>query len=263
MSTNTGPKIQAVYGQPEFVARTPCDEYCDPDCVHHVPSTGWDLSFGSRLNFHPAAVDDDRLVMDLNLSDDAITNRGVYRQVTPGQLADHAHGILALIGAEPASTAGLYPMRVDLAEVRARGQEAARHLQTVDGVLPAVFGAHLSGDVGAMMQEIEYLRARLGEVRDERIDPRLLRWCDWPGCWRSYDATTGPVGEPGWIAHRRPATLLCPTHDLAGHRPGYDKWEMTDYLVARCECGRSAEVRPANHEAVAEWWTTHVQEATR
>ncbi len=101
MSTNTSPEIRPVHGQPEFVARTPCDEYCDPDCVHHVPSTGWDLSFGSRLNFHPAAVDDGRLVVDLNLSDDATTTGSVYRLVTRQQVLAHAHGLLALVDAEP------------------------------------------------------------------------------------------------------------------------------------------------------------------
>ena len=98
-------------------------------------------------------------------------------------------------------------------------------------------------------------------VRAARIDPALLRWCDWPGCWRSYDATTGPVGEPGWMMHRRPMVLLCPDHDPAGHRPSFDTWTRGDkHLTARCECGASAEVRPANHQAVIDWWTGHIQQ---
>lgn len=96
-----------------------------------------------------------------------------------------------------------------------------------------------------------------------RIDPALLRWCDWPGCWRSYDATTGPVGEPGWMAHRRPMVLLCPTHDQAGHRPGFDHWTKGDpHLIARCECGAFGEVYPANHFAVIDWWTAHIREVS-
>ncbi len=159
----------------------------------------------------------------------------------------------------------LYPMHVDLDAVRGRGRQIAQTLQMVvwPGGLPAVFGLHLSGDVGAMMQEIEYLRARLGEVRDERVDPALLRWCDWPGCWRSFDATTGPVDEPGWMHHHHPTTLLCPTHDPAGHRPNFTWTNGDDYITAMCECGESEQVRPTNQLAVAEWWTAHVQEATR
>ncbi len=101
MSTNTEPEIRPVHSDPEYVGRTPCDEYCDPECGHHAPSAGWDLSFGSRINFHPVAANDDRLVVNLNLSDDAIANRSVYRQVTREQVLDHAHGLLALVDAEP------------------------------------------------------------------------------------------------------------------------------------------------------------------
>ncbi len=52
-------------------------------------------------------------------------------------------------------------VRVDLDEVRLRGRQVAQILQMVvwPGGLPAVFGLHLSGDVGQMLQEIEELRA--------------------------------------------------------------------------------------------------------
>jgi hypothetical protein len=101
--------------------------------------------------------------------------------------------------------------------------------------------------------------AAMQAVRDLRVVPALLRWCDWPGCWRSYDATIGPVGEPGWRMLRRPHVLLCPTHDQAGHRPSFDPWTQGDqYLTGRCECNAFAEVRPANHQAVIGWWTGHV-----
>ncbi len=199
---------------------------------------------------------------------DGVAERGELFITGPGgalvQVDPNGPNIAVRCGDDDVMTANaLYPMRVDLAEVRARGREAARHLQAVDGVLPAVFGAHLSGDVGQMMQEIEYLRARLGEVRDERVDPALLRWCDWPGCWRSFDATTGPVGEPGWMHHHHPTTLLCPTHDPAGHRPDFTWTNGDNCITALCECGASEQVRPTNQRAVAEWWTSHVQEATR
>ncbi len=163
------------------------------------------------------------------------------------------------------TAADLYPMHVDLDAVRDHGRQIARILQAADwvGGLPIIFGKHLSTDVGAMMQEIEYLRAMLAKVRERRVDPDLLRWCDWPGCWRSFDATKGPVGEPGWMAHRHPSTLPCPDHDPAGHRPNFTWTNGDTYITALCECGESAQVRPTNQLAVTEWWTAHVQEATR
>jgi hypothetical protein len=103
------------------------------------------------------------------------------------------------------------------------------------------------------------LTAELAAVRAAGVDPRMLRWCDWAGCWRSYEALRGPVGDPGWMRHRHPDVLLCPTHDQAGHRPSFDDWTRgDDSLTARCECGESAVVRPPNHFAVIEWWTTHI-----
>lgn len=93
----TDQTIRAVHGDPAFTSPLPCDEYCDPDCGHHVPGVGWDLSFGSRINFHPADAGDDRLVVLLNLSDDAIAKGMVYRQVTPEQVRAFAHGLLALV----------------------------------------------------------------------------------------------------------------------------------------------------------------------
>ncbi len=98
MSMSTDP-IRPVHSDPEFTGATPCDEYCDPDCGHHAPSAGWDLSFGSRINVHPVSVADDRLVVSLHLSDDAIRNGMVYRQVTPDQVAEFAKALLALAGA--------------------------------------------------------------------------------------------------------------------------------------------------------------------
>lgn len=183
-------------------------------------------------------------------------------------------------------TANPHPIHVDLDAVRERGRQVARTLQMVvwPGGLPAVFGLHLSGDVGQMAQEIEYLRGQvaiagrrtvvaqweqmaaateLAEIREQRVDPALLRWCEWPGCWRSFDATTGPRGEPGWVNHRHPSTLLCPDHDPGGHRPDFTWTPGDSHVVALCECGASAEVRPTNQLAVAAWWSAHVLEATR
>ncbi len=70
------------------------------------------------------------------------------------------------------------PEPVDLAEVRERGVQVARILANVwPGHPPAVFGLHMSGDVGRMLQELEYLRLKLAagillpmptETREER-----------------------------------------------------------------------------------------------
>lgn len=99
MSTNTT-DIKPVYGHPEFTPPTSCDEHCDPGCVHHVASAGWDLSFGSRLNVGRVDTSDGRLVVSLHLSDDALANGMVYREVTPQQIADFARHLLAVVGAE-------------------------------------------------------------------------------------------------------------------------------------------------------------------
>jgi hypothetical protein len=88
--------LRAVIGQPEADTAEPCDEHCDPDCVNHVASVGWDLSFGSRINFHQRYTRDRRLVVSLQLSDDAIAKGQVYRQVKEQQVAKFAQHLLEL-----------------------------------------------------------------------------------------------------------------------------------------------------------------------
>jgi hypothetical protein len=87
-----------VRGQPESEQAEPCDEYCEPQCVHHVPSVGWDFSFGSRINFHPRDTTDSSLVMMLSLSDDAVASGMVYRKVEPEQVRTFARALLVLTG---------------------------------------------------------------------------------------------------------------------------------------------------------------------
>lgn len=94
----TDHQLRPVSASPEYTAPEPCDEHCEPDCVHHVPSAGWDLSFGSRINFHPVHTGDGRLVVSLHLSDDAIANGMVYREVRPEQLVAFAQQLLAVAG---------------------------------------------------------------------------------------------------------------------------------------------------------------------
>lgn len=93
-------EIKPVHGEPVAMAAEPCDEYCDIDCVSHTASAGWDLSFGSRINFHPASTADPRLVVSLHLSDDAIANGMVYRGVQQEQVMAFAQQLLDLVGAQ-------------------------------------------------------------------------------------------------------------------------------------------------------------------
>jgi NTP pyrophosphatase (non-canonical NTP hydrolase) len=92
-------ELRPVSGQPEANTAEPCDEHCDPDCVHHTPSVGWDLSFGSRINFHPRDTADPRMVVSLHLSDDAVATGMVYREVQPQQVATFGQQLLGLAGA--------------------------------------------------------------------------------------------------------------------------------------------------------------------
>lgn len=94
--TTTRHDIKPVSGNPESSPPEPCDEYCDTECVHHAPTVGWDLSFGSRINFHPVDTTDGRLVVSLHLSDDAIASRMVYRQVTARQVAEFGRYLINL-----------------------------------------------------------------------------------------------------------------------------------------------------------------------
>lgn len=96
--------LRPTLGQPETSVAEPCDKDCDSACVHHVPSVGWDLSFGSRINFHPVDTGDGRLVVHLSLSDDAIANGTVWRQVSPEQVTAFARSLLRLVGAETGSS---------------------------------------------------------------------------------------------------------------------------------------------------------------
>lgn len=112
-------------------------------------------------------------------------------------------------------------------------------------------GGPIGADDGA-------IRAGLSAIRAAGVDPRLLRWCSWPGCLASFDASTGPEGG-GWMQYRHMAVLLCPDHKDTGHWPRYDM-DRDDLarLLARCACGETAEVRPSNWEAVFAWWETHL-----
>ncbi len=86
--------LRPVYGSPG----QPCDDYCEPACVHHAPSVGWDLSVGSRIDVGPVDTADNRLVMSLHLGPDYDGSGVVRREVTPEQVAAYARQLLALVG---------------------------------------------------------------------------------------------------------------------------------------------------------------------
>jgi len=112
-----------------------------------------------------------------------------------------------------------------------------------------------------LTDEAAGVHAELERIRSAGVDPRLLRWCSWPGCVASFDASTGPECD-GWIRYRHMAVLLCPNHKSTGHWPSYDmdRDDMSK-LLARCGCGETAEVCPSNWEAVFAWWERHLAES--
>jgi hypothetical protein len=96
----------------------------------------------------------------------------------------------------------------------------------------------------------------------ERVDPNLLRWCEWPDCLRSFHAVHGPIAALGWVYVRGTGTpvLLCPSHSNVGHRPGHRDWKPGDTtLTATCECGAEQQVQPTNQAAVMRWWREHIE----
>jgi hypothetical protein len=100
--------------------------------------------------------------------------------------------------------------------------------------------------------------AQLAAVRAAGVDPSLLRWCGWPGCWRSYNAVTGPV-ERGWQRTNLAMVTLCPFHDQLGHRPAFDWDRDNSTLHGLCDCGERVKMDRTNQDAVMGWWTHHVQ----
>lgn len=100
-------------------------------------------------------------------------------------------------------------------------------------------------------------------------DARMLRWCEWPGCLRSFHAATGPdpaIDGKGWIRVRNgDSILLCPDHADAGHRPQRVEWEPGwGYVNTSCECGaRGERVTPASLDGNNRWWREHVEATTR
>lgn len=99
-----------------------------------------------------------------------------------------------------------------------------------------------------------------------KIHASYLRWCDWPGCLRSFNVLNGPRKEvegEGWINGRFGLrALLCPDHSQQGHFPGPVEWEPGwKHVNVSCECGERGEALfPSNHDAARKWWHAHVKE---
>lgn len=141
--------VRPVYGRPEASPAEPCDEHCDPDCIHHVHAVGWDLSFGSRINFHPRDTSDPRMVVSLQLSDDAVANRMVYREVTDEQVAAFAWHLLDMLAAktgQPASGEVLHAWRVlcDAGLIRVEWKGLMPTMAASADLIPVHVAAHSS-----------------------------------------------------------------------------------------------------------------------
>lgn len=96
-------------------------------------------------------------------------------------------------------------------------------------------------------------------ARGNAIDPGLIRWCGWPGCFSSYNAVTGPT-TPGWKRANSPDLVLCGPHANLGHFPhlvlGGDQFTIRP----TCICGVQDESRRATLGDLTRWWQKHVED---
>lgn len=109
--------------------------------------------------------------------------------------------------------------------------------------------------------DVPRLLAVLDEIRAAAVNPGMLRWCRWPGCWQHFNAATGPDPAAGaWqqVAHKQ--ALLCPTHTGAGHTPGFDYDSTLRTTIAHCECGDGEVISPGSIQDVLTWWEQHIRE---
>ena len=109
-------------------------------------------------------------------------------------------------------------------------------------------------EMGGVQRE-ERIAAFAAALKAAALDPRLLRWCDWPGCPQSLQAINGPVAA-GW--HRHGGLLLCAVHHDSGHLVSHRPHPQQPYeLLVDCACGTSGSVA-ATADDVAHWWREHV-----
>lgn len=106
--------------------------------------------------------------------------------------------------------------------------------------------------------EVAGLREQLAAIREQGVNPGLLRWCGWLDCMRSFRADTG---GRGWWRGMSNMMLLCPPHAAAGHCPstGYDREQ--EIFAGSCQCGAaSGPLTPQNFESATAWWHQHLAE---
>jgi hypothetical protein len=129
-----------------------------------------------------------------------------------------------------------------------------------EGISPENLDAALAhnAELSRLRGERDALAASLAKVRELAADPRMIRWCRWPGCWHSFEAMAGPE-ERGWRYHSHGLLLLCPEHSEAGHLPRMD-WDPArpDEAPAECSCGVRELIDRSNFDALYVWWTKHV-----
>jgi len=98
--------LRPTNGHPEFIPREDydIDDFDGKPIPPTLESVGWDLSFGSRINFGVIEDGTGDLYVDLQLSDDAVANGMVIRSVTREQVLAFAQHLLDLVGARPVLT---------------------------------------------------------------------------------------------------------------------------------------------------------------
>jgi hypothetical protein len=115
-----------------------------------------------------------------------------------------------------------------------------------------------SAPVAAHIAEAHNL---IRELRGQRVDPEMLRWCAWPGCFCAYHAATGPTLN-GWTRSSSPDVVLCPPHSEAGHRPQLvpaERGNPVAGIIPTCSCGTTDEPASLNLGELRAWWERHVE----
>ncbi len=95
-------------------------------------------------------------------------------------------------------------------------------------------------------------------AKDKQVDPGLLRWCGWPGCFSSYNAATGPT-SPGWVRVMSPSMVICPPHAERGHRPQLVLGSDQFCIRPTCTCGSWVPERKATLGDLERWWWHHIE----
>jgi len=98
-------------------------------------------------------------------------------------------------------------------------------------------------------------------ARERAVEPEMLRWCGWPGCFSSYNAATGPT-TPGWKRVTSPDVALCGPHAKLGHFPKLVTipGDSPYAVVPTCTCGEQGRPGLFNQGQIRNWWAGHVEQ---